>query len=139
MAKLNALSIFTDGASRGNPGNAAAAFVIEDGKGNILGRHSKAIGVTTNNVAEYTAVINALKAASHYGHREIFCFSDSKLAVNQLNSVYKIRKKHLQKLFRQVKNLEKKFKRVTFSYLPRTNPKIARVDKLVNRELDKLG
>lgn len=132
------LKIFTDGASRGNPGNAAIAFSIEDGKGNILKQHSEPIGVTTNNVAEYSAMIKALKRATYYCKGQIHCFSDSEFMVDQLIGKDKIKKKHIKELFLKVKELENKFKRVTYSHLSREHPKIRKVDRLANKALDKL-
>lgn len=132
------LHIFTDGCARGNPGSAAIAYIIEDSKGNILEQCSEHIGVTTNNVAEYRALIKALEEASTHCRFDIFCFCDSEIVVKQLNSVYRIKKRHLKELFLQVKNIEKMYRRVTYSYLPKTNPKIAKVDKLANKELDRL-
>lgn len=136
--KIQSLFIYTDAGSRGNPGNAAIAFVIEDDTGNILKQHSEYIGVTTNNVAEYKAIIAALEEGSRYCRDEIFVFSDSRLIVEQSKGAFKTRKKHLKELSLELKNKEKLYKRVTYSHLSRRNPKIVRVDKLVNKELDKI-
>ncbi len=132
------LSICTDGGSRGNPGNAAYAFIIEDEKGLVLFKRSKFIGKATNNVAEYTALIRAMEKASAYCTGDISCFSDSEFMIDQLNGKDKVRKKHIRELYSKVKDLEKSFKSVKYSHLPRENPKIARVDRLVNKELDKI-
>lgn len=133
------LKIFTDGASRGNPGDAAIAFIIEDEKGTVLEQHNESIGVATNNVAEYTAIIKALKRAAFHCKDQIKCFSDSELFVKQMNGEYKVKKGHLKELYSKVKVLEKKFKLVTYFNLPREDPKIAKVDKLANRALDRMN
>ena len=136
--KHHALHIYTDGGSRGNPGNATIAFIIEDEKDSVLFRHSEFIGRTTNNVAEYTALIKALGRASIYSRGDISCFSDSEFMIDQLNGKDKVRKKHIRELYSKVKDLERNFKSVKYSHLPRENPKIERVDRLVNKELDKI-
>lgn len=127
------LVIYTDGGARGNPGPAAIGAVV-DGK-----EYAEAIGETTNNVAEYKAVIFALKKARHLlGHEEtketeIEINSDSELIVNQLNGRYKIKEDELKTLFVDVWNLEQDFKKVTFRRIPREENKAA--DKLVNKLL----
>ncbi len=130
------LHAYTDGGSRGNPGNAAIAFAIYDDKGNVILEKSKSIGVTTNNVAEYRAMISALEAASNYCRDEVLCFSDSEHMVKQLNGKKKVKK--LKKWFDQAKEIEKRFKKVTYSHHRRTHPRIVKVDKLVNKELNKI-
>ena len=135
--KMN-LVIYTDGASRGNPGPGAIAFLILDGRGEILRKHKHFIGVCTNNVAEYRALIAALERARKLGD-EVSCFSDSKLMINQLKGKYKVKKKHLKELFEKVKALEKGFRKVEYSNVRRTDPVIKRVDRMVNEVLNKIG
>lgn len=134
MKKL--LHIYTDGGSRGNPGSAAIAFAIYDDKGNLISSQTRGIGITTNNVAEYTALISALETAYNYSNGEISCFSDSRLMVNQLNGKFKIKKQHLKKLHSEAKEKEKMFKLVTYVHVGRTNPRIVHVDRLLNKKLD---
>ena len=136
--KIKSLDIYTDGGSRGNPGKAAISFTIYDDKGNKVSEESKFIGIATNNVAEYRALIDALKEASKYCKDKISCFSDSELLVRQLNGAYKVKAKHLKELFSELKAKEKMFKHVSYFHRPRTNPKIVRVDKLLNKKLDGL-
>ena len=136
MARVKSLRIYTDGGSRGNPGNAAAAFIIEDAEGTVLEKHSEYIGTTTNNVAEYTAFIKALKKAVAYGATEVSCFSDSERVIKQLNGEEK--SKVLAELYKKVKDIEKNFKSITYSHLKREDPRIRRVDKLVNMQLNRL-
>jgi len=81
---LKKISIYTDGGSRGNPGNSAIGIIIIDSK-KIIYKHGEYIGKATNNKAEYTALIKALKKASELFHEEVSCFSDSELMIKQLN------------------------------------------------------
>ena len=135
--KMN-LVIYTDGASRGNPGPGAIAFLILNEKGEILREHKHFIGVCTNNVAEYRALIAALERARRLGD-EATCFSDSKLMINQLKGKYKVKKKHLKALFDRVKKIEKEFKKIEYKNVRRTDPVIKRVDRMVNEVLNKIG
>jgi ribonuclease HI len=131
------LVIYTDGACRGNPGPGALAFIILDVKGNVLLKHRHFIGETTNNVAEYRALIAALERARKLGN-EVSCFSDSKLVVSQLRGEYKVKKKHLKVLFEKAKSLERKFKKVEYKNVRRTDPNIRKVDRMVNEVLDRV-
>ncbi len=137
-SEVRSLFIYTDGGSRGNPGDAAIGFAIYDAERKLLIEKSKNIGIATNNVAEYKAIILALEEAVKYSRNKISCFSDSQLVIKQINGLFKIKKKHLKKLFLEVKNKEKMYKSIKYSNLPRSHSKIAQVDKLVNKELDKL-
>lgn len=125
------LIIHTDGGARGNPGPAAIGVVIEENGKEIIA-FGKTIGDTTNNVAEYTAVIEALKKAKN---ADIHFFLDSTLVVNQLNGMFKIKDAKLRELFLQVKMLEsERGSTITYSYVPREQN--VRADFLVNRALD---
>lgn len=137
------LIIYTDGASRGNPGLAAYGFVIEDEKGNILHKEGGVIGITTNNVAEYTAVLQALKyikkIESKPSQKEIFytkieLFADSKLVAEQLSGRFKVKAKHLKPIIEQIKILATKLGSVTYSHILRSQNTVA--DKLANQALD---
>ena len=131
------LKIYTDGASRGNPGPGAIAFIIMEG-GKVVKEHSHYIGKCTNNVAEYRALIAALERANKAGN-EIECYSDSKLIIHQLRGDYKVKKPHLKQLFEKVKSLERKFKAVKYYNVRRTDPNIKKVDRMVNEVLDRLS
>ena len=135
------LSIYCDGGARGNPGPAAIGFVVyKDRK--IIHKSSKKIGETTNNVAEYQAVIAALEwltKPSAIGHlpSAISFYLDSQLIVNQLNGNFKIKNSNLQKLIVRAKNLERKINgKISYSYVSRRRNKIA--DALVNQALNGL-
>lgn len=127
-------TLYTDGGSRGNPGPAGAAAILWKDH-TLIGRWSKFLGKATNNQAEYEAIILGLQKAKDLGPKEIECFLDSNLIVNQLNRSYKIKDKDLIPLFVKVWNLSLSFKKVSFHYLPREKNKEA--DKLVNAIIDK--
>jgi ribonuclease HI len=133
------VTIYTDGGARGNPGPAAIGVLILDEEGEELAEHGEVIGATTNNVAEYTAVLVALEIAAQFKPSEIVHYTDSQLVAEQLSGRYKIKMPHLLELWKQVKEKEKKFQRVTYTQVPRTHEKIRHVDGLVNMALDAAG
>ena len=137
--KVMKAKIYSDGGARGNPGPAAIGVLVCDEKGHRLGDHGEVIGETTNNVAEYTAVIRGLTLAAELGVQEADYFLDSELVERQLSGVYKLKAEHLKPLFAQVKEKEKSFKRITYFHVPREHEKIKYVDRLVNRALDGAG
>lgn len=124
----------TDGASRGNPGPAAIAYVLTDGRGAVRAEYAETIGRATNNVAEYRAVIAGLERALAAGAEDLLVKSDSQLMVRQLQGSYKVRSQDLLPLFQQVKQLERGLRRVRFEHVPRGDNK--RPDKLANLALD---
>jgi ribonuclease HI len=127
------LKIYTDGGAKDNPGPAGVGIVFYDTKGEIVQKISKYIGIATNNQAEYQAVILALNKAKKLKTKEVDCFLDSQLVVNQLNRKYKIKNKDLGSLFVKVWNLTQSFKKVKFYYIPRGRNKEA--DRLVQRAI----
>ena len=133
----NKITIHTDGGSRGNPGSAAIGIVIEGlGEKKEYGEY---IGVTTNNEAEYRAVIFALKKVKQLVGSDkaemiqIVFYMDSELLVKQLNHQYKVKEENIQKLFLEVHNLQLDFGTVEFKHVLRG--KNAEADKLVNQVL----
>jgi ribonuclease HI len=128
------LIIFTDGGARGNPGPAASGVVIFDEHKKILGEYSEYLGETTNNQAEYRAIILALNKASDLKGTKIQIYSDSELIVNQLNRKYKVKDAGLSTLFVQVWNLAQKFDSIEYHHIPREKNKLA--DAQVNICLD---
>lgn len=128
------VKLYTDGAARGNPGEAAIAFIITDG-GKELQRHNERIGIATNNVAEYTALIKGLEAAAKYA-KEIEVLSDSQLVIRQMRGLYRVKEKHLRELFRKAKEMESLFANVSYRSVSRSDSVISRVDKLANEALD---
>lgn len=135
---MKKLIIYTDGASRGNPGRASYGFTISGGKGNVIYEEGKYIGTTTNNVAEYTGVLEALKKAkeSSKGQGEIELFADSRLIVEQLSGNFKVKALHLKPIFDQIKILEMEIGRVFYTHIPRG--KNFRADSLANEALDSI-
>jgi ribonuclease HI len=133
---MEKLYIFTDGAARGNPGPAAIAFVfVKNNK--IIKSSSSYIGETTNNSAEYRAIIDALMEAKIYSTQNISINSDSQLVIRQLNDIYKVRKKHLQAYYNKVQELKKQFKKIEFKHVKRNHKFIQECDRLCNLTLDK--
>ena len=160
MAK-HQLVIFCDGGARGNPGSAAAAFVVKDGAGNIQGKRGKLfdklrarpfdyaqgkfLGVTTNNVAEYQAVVEALAwikgnltQGTDLANLEIRFYLDSSLVVNQLRGKFKVKDRKLRDLLAEVRGRERELGavRISYDYVPREENSEA--DRTVNETLDRV-
>ncbi len=129
------LHLFTDGGSRGNPGQAAVGCVLEDpARGVTLREHMERIGIETNNVAEYRALIKGLKIAKRYQPNRLICHLDSELIVRQLNGEYQVRMVHLKPFVEEIQSLAQSFVSVTFKHIPRSDN--YRADALVNKALD---
>jgi ribonuclease HI len=126
--------IHTDGGARGNPGPAAIGVVIEDADGRVVFAEGKYIGETTNNQAEYQAVVFALEKAAELGGDELDFHLDSELVVRQLNGEYKVKNQDLAVQFLKIHNLRGKFKKTTFRHVYREDNKLA--DELLNKALD---
>ena len=135
IKKGEVLKIYTDGAARGNPGPAACAFLFVHNNA-IIHHGVSFIGTATNNQAEYQAIINALNAAQSFHKGRLQIFSDSKLAIQQINKKWKINYPHLSKLCSKVYQLSKKYKKVEFLHVGRNNRFIQKCDKLCNERLD---
>ncbi len=128
------LVINCDGGSRGNPGPAAFGFVVKE-KGKIIEKGGGYIGTATNNVAEYTAVIEALKLLSEKKYRhQLSFYLDSQLVVSQLTGVYKVKDAKIRELVIRVHQFETDFESVMYYHIPREKNKEA--DLLVNLALD---
>ncbi|MBN1166404.1 MAG: ribonuclease HI family protein [Methanospirillaceae archaeon] len=127
--------LVTDGASRGNPGPAASAYLLfRDGR--EIASCVTYLGKETNNVAEYTALRDGLSAALKLGLQKITILSDSELVVRQLNGQYRVKKPHLQILYREVTDILQEFSSWSISHVPRQNRFIRMADALCNQELD---
>jgi ribonuclease HI len=135
--KTDTLVIYTDGAARGNPGPAAIGVVIRDEGGNTIASISRRLGVTTNNQAEYRAVIAGLEKAISLGTRRIMIKSDSELVVKQLNGQYKIKNTALRPLYQEIVRLFSSFESVSITGIPREQNSAA--DALANKALDATG
>lgn len=129
------LRLYTDGASRGNPGEAGAGALIEDESGHILKRHARYIGKATNNQAEYEALVDGIRAAIGLGAEELSIFADSELLVKQMNGEYRVKNPDLQEKFREAKSLLSGIGRVIIKHVPREKNKEA--DALANEAIDK--
>ena len=129
--------LFTDGGSRGNPGPAAYAFVLEAEDGTVLDARGEAIGVATNNVAEYAALVAGLERAVEAGVDELEVVSDSELMVKQMRGEYRVKNRALQDLFLDASRSARKIRRVTYTAVRREHNVLA--DSLVNEALDASG
>jgi len=127
--------LFTDGGSRGNPGPAAYAFVLEAEDGTVLDARGEAIGVATNNVAEYSALVAGLERAAEVGVSELEVVSDSELLVKQMRGEYRVKNRALQELFLDASRLARQIQRVTYTAVRREHNELA--DSLVNEALDR--
>jgi ribonuclease H / adenosylcobalamin/alpha-ribazole phosphatase len=128
------LILRTDGASRGNPGPAAAGVVIETPRGDVAARGKLYLGVMTNNQAEYRALILGLKTVAHYHPAGVRVYMDSELIVNQMRGTYKVRHPDLEPLWREARQLVSALPAVTFDHVPRAQNALA--DRLANEALD---
>jgi ribonuclease HI len=130
------LYLVSDGGCRGNPGQGAIGFIILDERNRVLARVGKRIGYTTNNRAEYSALIEGFGRAAKYTKGTVHCFLDSELVVKQVKQEWRIKDGELEKLFYQVLDNESAFKKVTYTHVPRTHRAIREVDKIVDQALD---
>src|SRR3989344_7696895 len=130
------IHVYTDGACRKNPGPSAIGIVFLDLKGNLIAEHKECIGVTTNNRAEYLAIIRALELGTEYCRNKLSIFSDSEIVINQLNGTFAIKVKELRDLFKQIKINEQFYKEVIYNWVSRENKHTKRADELCNQALD---
>ena len=126
--------LYTDGGARGNPGPSAGAAVLYDDNGVLLEQSSEYYGVSTNNQAEYRALLLGLNLALKKGIKILSVFLDSELLVKQLNGQYRVKDVSLATYYNIVKSLERSFTFVSYTHIPRVLNKEA--DFLVNKELD---
>ncbi len=124
----------TDGGARGNPGPAAFGYVLESEDGTVLAAHGERIGVATNNVAEYSALIAGLEKALELELDEVEVVSDSELLVKQMTGEYKIKNETLQELSQEASRLARKLRKVSYTAVRREHNELA--DRLVNEALD---
>jgi ribonuclease HI len=126
--------LFTDGGARGNPGPAASAYVLEAEDGTVLEARGRAIGVATNNVAEYSALVDGLRRAAELGVNELEVVSDSELLVKQMRGEYRVKNEALRALHAEASGLAGRLGAVTYTAVRREHNEIA--DRLVNEALD---
>ena len=131
MSKM--VSVFIDGASRGNPGPSGIGVVLKEGEKEVHTLY-KFIGEATNNIAEYTAAIHGLQEALHLGYTEVLLRMDSELVAKQLNGEYRVRNENIIPLFRKATELINGFGRVDVRHIGREKNKEA--DKLANKAIN---
>jgi ribonuclease HI len=134
---MSHLILHTDGGARGNPGPAAIGVVIElekDGETEVIAELGETIGIATNNVAEYRAIIRGLEEAERLGADTVTCLLDSLLVVEQLNGNYRVKSADMKPLHARVRELRQRFALVTFQHVSREQNQEA--DRLVNDALD---
>jgi ribonuclease HI/probable phosphoglycerate mutase len=134
MMADGALKLYTDGACRGNPGYGGAGAVLVDEEGNTVATASKFLGLCTNNIAEYSALILGLEEALKRRCRRLHVFLDSELLVKQINGAYRVKSNHLKVLMQDVKRLLSSFDEYTVEHVGRTFNQVA--DRLANEAID---
>ena len=127
-------SLYTDGASRGNPGLAGAGMVLLDADGQEIAAKSAYLGRCTNNVAEYKALLLGLELARQAGCAKLAVYLDSELIVRQLNGIYKVKNAALKPLYEQARQLLQSFAEVSVTHVVRAKNK--RADELANQGID---
>ncbi|MGC8867508.1 MAG: ribonuclease HI family protein [Elusimicrobiales bacterium] len=127
------LNIYIDGASKGNPGEGACAAIFLNDKGEIISEEGRALGICTNNFAEYSSLHLALSVAARFKAKKLTIYSDSELLVKQFNGDYCIKDEKLKELMEIIKKEASKFDEISLKYIPREQNKIA--DEFVNKLL----
>lgn len=135
--KNKKLFLYTDGGARGNPGPAGVGIVILDGARKKIKDACRYIGETTNNIAEYTALVYGLEEAVTLGADEIVVYIDSELVTNQLKGEYKVKSAEIKPLFEKALGILKGFKSFEIKHIERSENKDA--DKLANRAINLSG
>ncbi len=133
---METLTAHVDGAARGNPGPAGMGIVLTDPEGRVVKEVAEPLGITTNNVAEYSALIRALEEARALGCQRISVITDSELMARQLNGQYAVKAAHLFPLYRRAMALLAQFDRATITHTRRANN--AHADRLSNLGADKV-
>jgi ribonuclease HI len=131
---VSAVKLFTDGGARGNPGPAAYGFVLEAEDGTVLAAHGERIGIATNNIAEYTALIEGLRKAIELGLPRVEVVSDSQLMVKQMTGEYKVKNEGLRQLWLEAERLARQVPALTYRWVRREQNELA--DRLLNEALD---
>lgn len=135
--KKGVYQIYVDGASRGNPGKAGAGAAIKDAEGTVVRKLKSYLGILTNNMAEYSAMIMALKAARDMGIKDVLIYADSELMVKQLNGVYRVKSHDLMPLFLEATHLLGAFDEYKIAHIYREGNGLA--DSLANEAIDQRG
>lgn len=127
--------LYTDGASRGNPGHAGAGYLLQHKNGEIIYEGRKYLGTTTNNVAEWTALLLGVEHAISQGITDLECFLDSELVVKQIKGAYKVKHPDLKPLHQRTHSLLTNFSHISFAHIPRAQNSHA--DRLSNEAIDR--
>ncbi len=134
-ARPQRVTVYSDGAARGNPGPAGAGVRIEDARGKRVSEAARYLGEATNNVAEYRALILGLELARELGASEVELRADSELVIRQMTGEYRVRNVRLQELHRQAQALEQAFRSVGYVHIRREQNRAA--DRLANLAIDR--
>jgi ribonuclease HI len=129
---IDAVELYTDGGCRGNPGPGAIGVMIVNNSHEVLLEHSECIGQTTNNRAEYRALIKGLDLCAKFTRGRVCCYCDSELVIKQMTGEFRLNDDTLRSLYHQVQQLRSPFKEVVFQHVRRTNGHIKKADRLLN-------
>jgi ribonuclease HI len=133
---IDEVSLYTDGGCRGNPGPGAIGILICDAASIVLHEHAECIGHTTNNQAEYRALIKGLDLCAQYTRGRVSCYCDSQIVVKQVTGAYRLKHETLRVLFDEVKRRMQRFQEVVLQHVPREHHGIAQADRLLNDAFD---
>lgn len=133
---IDRIKLFTDGGCRGNPGPGAIAFRILDENNNELESFCECIGETTNNRAEYHALIKGLECSARHTRGTVYSFLDSEFVIKQVTGKFRIRTAELNPLVKEVLDNMRLFNEVIFQHMRSTNPLIKKVDRLVKQAME---
>lgn len=137
MTPPEGVTVYTDGAARGNPGPAGAGASLEDSSGAVIAEVSQYLGEATNNQAEYRALILGLERAREIGAQEVEIRADSELMIRQMRGEYRVRDPELRELARRAHAIANGFASVAYVHVPRASNR--RADRLANRAIDLEG
>lgn len=137
MARFIAdIKLFTDGGCRGNPGPGAIGVLILDSDNNELKSYAECIGETTNNRAEYMALIKGLDLCAKFTRKRVVCYSDSQLLIKQMTGEWRLKNDKLRELYHEAHKMEDVFEKVVYQHVYRTNTYIKKVDSSLNKAMD---
>lgn len=127
-------SLYTDGASRGNPGKSGAGIVLKDSSGKTVKKIRKYLGIGTNNQAEYNALLIGLNLAKVEGAKKLNVYLDSELVVKQINGEYRVKNPEIKLLYQKVLKITREFDKINILHIPRELNGVA--DSLANKAID---
>lgn len=133
---IDGVSLYTDGGCRGNPGPGAIGILICDAASVVLYEHAECIGYTTNNQAEYRALIKGLDLCARYTRGYVSCYCDSEIVIKQVTGTYRLKHEALRGLFDEVKREAQRFQEVVFRHVRRENPFIVKADRMLNEAFE---